>query len=292
MEAIEAEKARGIPDREWQIEYMLNYIPEEDQIIKEEWLRYEDENTFRSFTKRYSMSAVDPAVTTKSTSDYTAIVSGEVYNDKNTSVLKILPFPINRKMEAPEIIETIVQQSLLLGNGSPTKVCVESVAAQKYLIQMLRNTYQLYVEEFSPEGEDKRARLMTVSQLIKSGRVIFPKKGCEILISQMLNLGHGEHDDLCDALVMLIITVFKQEDGPRTICPRPTPEKPKPTQKELEREADQKQILEQEIPRGGYSDPKAFYKQKELEAKKRTEEAWREKGLKLLRDRTRRYRGY
>jgi len=221
MESINAEKARGIPDREWQIEYMLNYVPEADQIIKEEWIKYEDDLTFKSFSKQYSISAVDPAVTEEKTSDYTAIVSGEVYKDRKTSMLRVLPFPINRKMEAPEIIETIINQSLLLGNGSPTRMCVEGVSAQKYLIQMLQNTYQLPVEEFSPEGQDKKARLMTVSGFIKSGRVVFPRKGCETLLNQMLNLGHGEHDDLCDALVMLIMMVFKREDGHGVVIPSP-----------------------------------------------------------------------
>lgn len=63
-----------------------------------------------------------------------------------------------------------------------------------------------------------------------------------------------------------------------------------PTRKEGENEADQKQILDQEIPRGRYSDPKAFYKQKQLEAKERTREAWRSISLGLLRKREQGYR--
>jgi len=136
-------------------------------------------------------------------------------------------------------METIVNQSLLLGNGSPTRVCIESVSAQQYLIDIIINTHQLPVESFHPGGEDKKARLIAVSGFIKSGRVVFPKKGCETLITQMLNIGHEKHEDLCDALVMLIISVFKKEDGPRITIPSILLNQPKPlSNQEAKKQAD------------------------------------------------------
>ena len=51
----------------------------------------------------------------------------------------------------------------------------------------------------------KRSRLSLVSHLIKSGVIVFSKKGCGLLISQIVGLGVEKHDDLMDAFVILVM---------------------------------------------------------------------------------------
>lgn len=60
-------------------------------------------------------------------------------------------------------------------------------------------------------GQDKRERLNLTTHLIKSGKILFPKKGCEQLITQLIGFGYEKHDDLADAFAILILKI--QEDS-------------------------------------------------------------------------------
>ena len=40
--------------------------------------------------------------------------------------------------------------------------------------------------------------------LIKTGKILFPKKGCEELLRQLVHFGVEKHDDLADAFSVLI----------------------------------------------------------------------------------------
>jgi len=55
--------------------------------------------------------------------------------------------------------------------------------------------------------KDKRARLRVAARYIKNGTVLFPRKGCEQLITQLLGFGGEKHDDLVDSCVWLILGV-------------------------------------------------------------------------------------
>jgi predicted phage terminase large subunit-like protein len=79
---------------------------------------------------------------------------------------------------------------------------VEAVAYQLALVELMEKA-MLPVQTIKPTT-DKRARLMVASTYIKNGTVEFPRTGCEDLIIQLLGFGVEEHDDLVDALVMMI----------------------------------------------------------------------------------------
>lgn len=51
---------------------------------------------------------------------------------------------------------------------------------------------------------DKRSRLITLSDMIKRGKVKFPKHGAEALISQIVGFGVEKHDDLADAFTLVM----------------------------------------------------------------------------------------
>lgn len=210
--AIQREQKRGIPHRQWLVEYMLQPIIDEEQIIKAEHICYYECAACPGAYTTYT--AVDPAFSTNG--DYTAMVSGVVSHSDEGWKLDILPHPVNEHLNGPDIQERIKQQSLLLGNGVPTPVFFENVTAQKLMIDFLQKE-GFPVEGVSPGGKDKRARLISVSHFIKAGKVRFPQNGAQELLTQLLYFGNEQHDDLVDAVVFLIMKVAEREANTVTI---------------------------------------------------------------------------
>jgi predicted phage terminase large subunit-like protein len=197
----------------WEREYMLNIISEEDQMVRKEWIHYYDElPDTQSF--RYAGMGVDPAIGQKSTNDSTAIVLGKVSGRKKGMKIYILPNPINERMDFPETIGKIKSLYTNMKNDLPVHLWVESVAYQKSIVDQLHSE-GFPAKEWKTGGTDKRARLSLVSTHIQSGTVLFPRKGAEKLITQLLGFGSETHDDLCDALGILVLSVIEQDSKVR-----------------------------------------------------------------------------
>lgn len=195
----------------WEREYMLNIVAEDDQVIREEWIRYYDvlpEDGTANF--RYAATGIDPAISEKESADCTAMVSGRIYNRNRNLQIHILPNPVNERMDFPKTVETVKALSKTLGNGNATTIFIEGVAYQKALIDQLQKD-GFPAKKWDPQGTDKRARLSLVSSLIQSGKILFPKEGAELLIRQMTGFGTEKHDDLADAFCILVQSVIEQE---------------------------------------------------------------------------------
>lgn len=52
---------------------------------------------------------------------------------------------------------------------------------------------------------DKAARLQVAANYIKNGTVLFPRKGCEDLLNQLLGFGVESKDDMVDAMTYAIL---------------------------------------------------------------------------------------
>jgi len=79
---------------------------------------------------------------------------------------------------------------------------VESVGYQQ------ANAEQLKAEGIDAEAVrigsmDKRTRLALTANKLADGKIMFPRKGCEALISNMVHFGVEKHDDLTDAFTLL-----------------------------------------------------------------------------------------
>src|SRR3989344_2121518 len=204
---------KGLPSiQAWEREYMLNIISTDEQVVRPEWIQHY--NSFPpedpSSCFRYSATGVDPAISEESTADFTAMVSARVYGRKNNLKIYILPNPINERMDFPKTTEIIKSISRTLGNGSPTIMWIEGVAYQKALIDQLQSE-GYPAKEYKPQGTDKRARLSLTSSLIQSGKIVFPRKGAEHLITQITGFGTERHDDLSDAFCILVLSILGQE---------------------------------------------------------------------------------
>jgi len=190
----------------WQREYMLRIISNTERVIHPEWIQFyeslpqisEDVNLIGIY------SGVDLAISERTSADCTAIVSVAVYSIVGEIKIFVLPNPVNERLTFPKandrikmIFETIHKSE------RRNKIYIEDVGYQRALIQQLE-IEQIPVEGVAVGGADKRSRIALTSPHIQSGKVLFPKVGCDELINQLVNFGAEKHDDLADAFSMVI----------------------------------------------------------------------------------------
>jgi predicted phage terminase large subunit-like protein len=203
--AIEALKRTLPDDIAYLREYQLTIVSPEDQVIRPEWIQCYDPADLPLYPYASQIfTSVDPAITENTHSDYTAMVSAYVVGEGKDRRVLILPDIVNKRMQFPEMIETIEQRSERLGNGNKTKIFVEVVGFQHSLEQCLRNE-GYPVEGVKIGNMDKRMRLSLTAAAIRNGEVLFPPNGVELLIQQLTGFGNERYDDLADAFSSLII---------------------------------------------------------------------------------------
>ena len=216
--AIEEEKKRLGDPIAWEREYMLRIVPSDGQVVHADWSQYYD--TFPQDKRmRYTGIGVDLAISQNDTADYTAMVSGTIYGYGQDIVIYIHPDPINARMGFPETVLRVKELSI---TKNEPHFYIEDVAYQKSLIEQLRYDDVKNVKGVKTHGQDKRMRLSLTTNLIKSGRVLFPRKGAEELIEQLVWFGVEKHDDLADAFTHLVLkSVEENKRGCRTFQHNP-----------------------------------------------------------------------
>jgi predicted phage terminase large subunit-like protein len=211
-ESIEREKRKVMSGTAWQREYYFKIISDSNRVVWPEWIKYYDRLPNKKDSKlpfRYTVTGIDLAISEKERAHYTAMVSADVYGYGDNIKIYILPYPVNKRMNFPDTLKTAENLSKRLGNGQPTKLFIESVYYQKSVIQELRKR-NFPAEEVLVLGQDKKARLEIITPTIENGTVLFPKKGAEILINQLIGFGSEKYDDLADAFAMLIGEIMKE----------------------------------------------------------------------------------
>lgn len=210
-EELEKEKRKSGNEVAWQREYLLKIVPNEGQVIFRDWIQYYDDEDFPiRENERKTLIGVDLAISQKDTADFTAVVTAVLAGRRETFCAYILPEPINRKMSFPETILTLkAHTDAMKTNHRYVKLMVEDVGYQKAVIEQLQN------DGYKAEGikvvADKRSRLMTISSLVKSGKIKFPRKGAERLIEQLVGFGTERHDDLADAFSIVAHQALKED---------------------------------------------------------------------------------
>ena len=198
--ALAEEKMKSGNEYAWQREYLLNIIPDEDQVIQKTWIHYYDALPIRRDTYHGIYTGVDLAISQKETADYTAIVSGLISHEENFCVY-ILPNIVNRRMNFPETIKQLKEIDAANKKMYSSHILVEEVGYQKAVID------QLVHDSLNVEGvkisTDKRSRLISISAMIQSGKIKFPRHGAEALIRQIVGFGVERHDDLVDAFTII-----------------------------------------------------------------------------------------
>lgn len=225
IEDIELEKRKTANEFAWQREYLLHIVPTEEQAIHREWIHHYDELPDRKAENRFGKRihnhlctriGVDLAISQRESADYTAMVIGEIFEEDSDFKIYVLPKCINRKLTFPETVDMCKKLYKEYSNGGRTipELVIEDVAYQKALPQQLREEGIYNVKTTRPGNQDKRSRLILTANLIKSGRIMFPRTGCEELLSQIINFGVEKHDDLADAFSIMVLSTFGHSPYP------------------------------------------------------------------------------
>lgn len=203
-DSIEAERKKIGNENAWQREYMLKILPTDDQVVRREWIHYYDALPEARFLA-VSIIGVDLAISQKDTADYTSIVTVNSYIDDNGKLsLYVLPNPVNKRMGFPETIAAIKKQhDALWSTYHDVRVLVEKVQYQQAVVDSL-NSSGLYRVKGVPVNADKRTRLSICAGMIESGCIRFHKLGNKDLVDQLVGFGVEKHEDLVDALTIII----------------------------------------------------------------------------------------
>lgn len=210
QESIEAEKRKVGDEQAWRREYLLEIVGDTDQVIDLKWIQYYKNLPTSNDCYLFTITAIDLAISDSDRADRTAMITAKAYNFNGTLHLYILPNPVNERLAYPDILERakmIFHNHHSRGGGW---LVVEKVAFQEALIHDLE-AHGLNVLPFSPGGTDKRARLSLTTGRVKAGHVLFPLKGAEEIIDQIVHFGRERYDDLCDAFAMLVIKAIEAE---------------------------------------------------------------------------------
>jgi predicted phage terminase large subunit-like protein len=181
-------------------EYLLKAINSNDQIIKPEWIQYYDQLPDEKYLS-YFIISVDPAFSTSKEADKSAIIFASLVKMGDKKQMFIHPDPFNGKWSSPNLIDLIESNYLALGREHTVKIIVEQAGQQVALIDQLKS-HNLPVEGMPIKGQDKATRLWSASTQVKNGLVLFPKKGAEKLIQQLLFFGSERFDDLADSFTL------------------------------------------------------------------------------------------
>lgn len=182
----------------WQREYLLNIVSNEDQLIKNEWIKYYDYELIKDL-KGYTATGIDFAISQKEHADYTAIVTAKVIGRNENLQVYILPNIVNKRMTSEEISQ---QVKLVSSTSQNSKIYLEDNGFQRIFIDIFKKHY--LKAEGVTSVTDKFSRLSAVSLLLESGKVFFPRTGAKELIQQLVGFGREKHDDLADAFSLLL----------------------------------------------------------------------------------------
>ncbi len=197
----------------WLMEYLLVATSDTTAAVQLEWIRHYKVIPPLSTQEGYrgAYIGMDLAISEKERADKTAMVVCRVFGwNKNTRIY-ILPKPVNERMDFPTTLEKAKTLSSTLDLGKRSTMYIEDAAYQRALPQMLEKLG--YPAVGVPSIGDKYSRLKLISNLIKDGTVLFPETGCEELIAQVTGLGNERHDDLADALSLVVAEVAKDSNG-------------------------------------------------------------------------------
>ncbi len=203
-ESLEVER-RKLGEKTWLRESMLKIVPEDGQVVNENWIRW-----FRKIPLNFIPAAwgagVDLAISKKETADFTAIVPGISGTVDGKPKIYIGKKIFNERFSLAETVDTC----LSLASAKPgMRFFVEAVGFQLAAIEEMERKW-LNVDGVQPQS-DKKARLEAVAGYIRDGTIEFPDDcpAARDLVIQIVGLGIEAHDDLVDGFCYLILGLLK-----------------------------------------------------------------------------------
>jgi len=205
---LDSIKASVSPSK-WASQYMQRPTGEGISIIPKEWFQiWEKEKPPKC---DYIIQSYDTAFLKSERADYTAIttwgvfypegkIGEEMYTGNDAHL--ILIDCIKERFDFPELKAEALR---LYEFWNPDTVIIEAKASGLPLVQELRRV-GIPVNTFSPgKGQDKIARLNSVSPIFQDGRIWIPEnRWGEELIEEISDFPNGENDDLVDATTLAL----------------------------------------------------------------------------------------
>jgi len=195
LEAIKAE----IPVSKWEAQYQQNPTSEEGAIIKRsDWKIWKEENPPPC---DYLIQSWDTAFEKSTRADYSACTTWGVFqhpDDKGTLRNNIIVLDTyKRRMEFPELKAKALE---FYHQWQPDSLIIEKKASGAPLIYELRQMGIPLMEYTPSKGNDKIARVNSISDLFASGMVWCPEtRWADELMEEIAAFPVGDHDDLVDS---------------------------------------------------------------------------------------------
>ena len=202
LEALREE----LPNGKWQAQYQQNPVGNESAIIKRDWWQWWEEDNPPEC--EYILQAWDTAFEKNNRADYSAGTTWGVFtHHKDNQKYLILLNTYKKRVEFPELKRDVLRE---YNEYEPDTLIVEKKASGAPLIYDLR-AMGIPVSEYTPsKGQDKFARLNSVSDIIASGKVWVPRtRWAEELVDEIASFPSGEHDDLVDSTTLALMR-FRQ----------------------------------------------------------------------------------
>jgi len=203
LEALHEE----LPNAKWQAQYQQNPVGNESAIVKRDWWKIWEKE--RPPKCEYILQTWDTAFEKHQRADYSAGTTwGVFYNEEDNDAPNIILLNTYKKrVEFPELKRDVLAE---YKEWEPDGLLIEKKASGAPLIYDLR-AMGIPVQEYTPsKGQDKIARLNSVSDIIASGKVWVPQtRWAEELMDEVAAFPSGEHDDLVDATTLALMR-FRQ----------------------------------------------------------------------------------
>lgn len=214
---IYALKSKVSSENAWCREYLLKIISDEDRIIRRNDIHYYDKlPDFEKIPPREIAIGTDLAISLNENADFTAVVSAYVTGYGKDLKVYILPQIVNKHLTFTQTVNELkrLDGMFFVQFKRRAKIYVEKIAYQESLSQQL-TVEGLFSEPVAIGNMDKRARLSITSPYISSARILFHEHTSEELINQTINFGIEKHDDLVDALTIMVLKII-EGDRPRS----------------------------------------------------------------------------
>jgi predicted phage terminase large subunit-like protein len=206
LEELEALREE-LPNAKWQAQYQQNPIGNESAIVKRDWWQWWEKDDPPQC--EYILQTWDTAFEKHNRADYSAGTTWGIFypeEDRNNPNIILLNV-YKKRVEYPDLKRDVLRE---YKEYEPDGVLIEKKASGAPLIYDLR-AVGVPVQEYTPSrGQDKIARLNSVSDVIASHRVWVPRTGwAEELVDEVASFPSGEHDDLVDATTLALMR-FRQ----------------------------------------------------------------------------------
>jgi predicted phage terminase large subunit-like protein len=170
---------------------MQNPTSEEGSIIKREWWRVWEDDRIPKL--EHVIQSYDTAFSKKESADYSAITTwGVFYPNEDSPAHLILLDAFKERLEFPDLRKEALEQYRY---WNPDTVIIEAKASGLPLTYELRKV-GIPVINFTPsKGQDKYARVSSVSPMFESGMIWAPdEKFAEEVVEECASFPYGDHD--------------------------------------------------------------------------------------------------